>query len=207
MDELVALTDEEQETLLERLTHHALCKMRRLSWRGARVVRGGSVPKGYEPYDFALDAIQQLLDDTRSWNREVYPTLESVLRSFIDSKISGMVNLTENKLDRRLTPQTGSKGQSVASYEIPDTESDPLRLLIDMERQQQFHDAAMKEFDGDSLLENLFMCFEDEITKPKDIASFLDMKVEDVNNGLKRLRRALNKLDKRFLPGGARAKS
>ncbi|MCC7333850.1 MAG: hypothetical protein IT422_02065 [Pirellulaceae bacterium] len=204
MDELIALTDEEQEALLERLTHHALCKMRRLTWRGARVVRGGSVPKGYEPYDFALDAIQQLLDDSRSWNREVYPTLESVLRSFVDSKISGMVNLTENKLDRRLTPP---KGQSATMYDIPNTESDPLRLLIDVERQQQLHDAAFKEFDGDTLLENLFICIEDEITKPKDIASLLDMKVEEVNNGLKRLRRALNKLEKKFLPAGARAKS
>ena len=39
-----------------------------------------------------------------------------------------------------------------------------------------------------------------------DIASVLDMEVADVNNGLKRLRRKLEKLDKKHMPTSSRAR-
>lgn len=85
LDELLALSDVEQETLLKRLTLHAYCKMRHLTWRGVYFSRGAVVPAGYEPYDFALDAIEKLLDGRRPWNREKYLTLETALRATIDS--------------------------------------------------------------------------------------------------------------------------
>ena len=71
--------------------------MRRLTWRGAYVARGGSVPGGYEPYDFTLDAIDKAMDGTRPWNREKYKTLESFLRSIIDSDINHLVESVDTR--------------------------------------------------------------------------------------------------------------
>lgn len=203
MEELLALSDEEQETLLKRLTHHALCKMRSLTWRGAYIRKGGSVPGGYEPYDFALDAIKQLLDGSRTWNREKYSTLEAVLRSFIDSTISKTVNLVENRMERRMIPAaTGG-----ATIDLIGDEPTPLQIVIDADWQARFHSAAMVELDGDKFLKDLFECLEADITAPLEIAQVLEVSVDNVNNGKKRLQRKLEKLDKKFAPPKQRAKS
>lgn len=102
MDELFALNADEFERLNKRLTHHALCKMRRLTWRGAYVSKGGSVPAAYEPHDFAFDAIRKMLDGTRPWKKERYPTCEAALRASIDSDISHLVESVDNIEGRRL---------------------------------------------------------------------------------------------------------
>ena len=102
LDELLALSDVETETLLKRLTLHAHCKMRHLTWRGVSVNRGDAVPGGYEAYDFALDAIEKLLDGRRPWNREKYMTLEAALRSTIDSDINHLAESADNARGRRL---------------------------------------------------------------------------------------------------------
>lgn len=201
MEELLALSNEEQETLLKRLTHHALCKMRSLTWRGAYVRKGGSVSGGYEPYDFALDAIQQLLDGSRTWNREKYLTLEAVLRSFIDSTISKAVNLIENKKERRMVPATEE-----TTFDLIGDDPTPLQIVVDRDWQERFHKAAMGELNGDKFLIELLECLEADITAPSEIAQILDSKVDEVNNGKKRLQRRLEKLDKKFAPPKQRAK-
>jgi hypothetical protein len=202
VEELLALSTEEQETLLKRLTHHALCKMRRLTWRGAYVLKGGSVPGGYEPYDFALDAIAKMLDGTRPWNKERYPTLENALRATIDSDISHLVDCPENIKARRLT---SAKGETAEVYEIRSSEPNPLTVVIDRDWQDQYHKAAMKELDGDGFLKKLLECLEAEITRPADIAVMLNTTEDEINNGKKRLRRKLEKLDGRFPPPKRRA--
>ena len=201
MEELLALSNEEQETLLKRLTHHALCKMRSLTWRGAYLRKGGSVPGGYEPCDFALDAIQQLLDGSRTWNREKYSTVEAVLRSFIDSTISKVVNLIENKQERRMVPATGE-----AKFDLVGDERTQIQIVVDRDWQERFHKAAMGELNGDKFLIELFECLEADITAPSEIAQVLGTDVDAVNNGKKRLQRRLEKLDKKFAPPKQRAK-
>ena len=78
LEEFLNLTASEQQLLLKRLIHYALNKMRKLRWRGARYRKGGSPPKGMEPEDFALSAIEKLLSGDRTWNREVDPTVEEL---------------------------------------------------------------------------------------------------------------------------------
>lgn len=199
MDEILKLSDEEQERLLKRLTHHALCKMRRLTWRGAYVARGGSVPSGMEPHDLALDAIAKTLDGTRKWNREVHPSLESHLRATIDSDISALVNCVDNKTGRRLGSSSG-RAETVAAYQLPGTEPDPLVVVIDQEWRSRFHQAAAKELKNEPILQKLLECMEAEITKPSEIAEVLGMAVDVVNNEIKKLARRLEKLDTRIKP-------
>ena len=186
VEEFLALSFEEQKMLLKRLTHHALCKMRLLTWRGAYLRRGGSVPGGYEADDFALDAIGQLIDGTRNWNREKYPTLESVLRSFIDSIISKI-------------PTTGE-----ATFDLIGNEPTPLQIAVNRDWEEHLHNAAIAELNGDQFLEQLLECLVADITAPSEIAQLLCVEVVDVHNGKKRLQRRLENLDRKFSPKRAK---
>ena len=205
MQELLDLSCQEQERLLKRLTYHALGKMRRLTWRGAYIRRGGSAPGGYEPYDFALDAIAKAMDGTRSWNREVYETLESYLRSSIDSDINHLVESIDNKTGRRLSPAS-AKDETATAYELEGTEPDPALVVIDQDWRNRFREAAIKELAGDELLLQLLECMEAEITAPLDIADLLRITADRVNNEKKRLRRKLDKLDTRIRPAKKRTR-
>lgn len=177
--------------------------MRRLTWRGAYIARGGSVPAGYEPYDFALDAIQKALDGTRPWNRETNKTLENYLRATSDSDIKHLVESLDNKTGRRLAPTSG-QDETVTVYEIVGTQPDPLRVIVDREWQPRIHAAAIKGLDGDKFLIQLFQCLEGEITAPVDIAVMLNTTVDNVNNEKKRLKRKLEQLDTRVKPSKKR---
>lgn len=199
MEELLALSTEDFERLNKRLTHHALCKMRKLTWRGAYVRKGGAVPGAYEPHDFAFDAIRKMLDGTRPWNKERYKTLEAALRASIDSEISHLVESVDNIQGRRLASPT-SKDESAAAYQIAGSDPEPVTVVLDREWQERFHQAAMKELKGEPLLEKLLECLEAEMTDPAELSVMLGISVDEVNNLKKRLRRKLEKLDPQFRP-------
>lgn len=79
MEEFLALSDEQQEALLKRLTHSAdFVEMRRAHLAQHRLTKGGTVPSGYEPYDFALDAVRKLLDGTRPGTKRHTTPLKSL---------------------------------------------------------------------------------------------------------------------------------
>lgn len=203
LKELLDLSPDGQECLLKRLTHHALRKMRRLTWRGAYASRGGAVPGAYEAHDFALDAVSKALDGSRRWNREVHQTLEAFLRSIIDSDINHLVESVDNRIGRRLAPASGT-GETLRAYELAGTGPGPASIVIDEEWRDRFHKAARKELGDDEFLLQLLECMEADITAPRDIAELLGTTVERVNNDKKRLRRKLQKLDTRVKPGKAR---
>jgi hypothetical protein len=179
--------------------------MRHLTWRGVYVNRGDAVPGGYEAYDFALDAIEKMLDGRRPWNREKYLTLDAALRATVDSDVNHLAESVDNARGRRLAPES-SKCETAQAYQVPGTELNPLNLVIDRDWQERFHKAAMKELKGDDFLVKVFECLVAEFTKPEEIAMMLDTTVEDVNNAKKRLRRKLEKLDGRYPPPRRRAK-
>ncbi len=199
MHELFSYSADKLERLNKRLTHHALCKMRRLAWRGAYINKGGSVPAAYEPQDFALDAIRKMLDGTRPWNRDQYMTVEAALRASIDSDISHLVESVDNIKGKRLAPQT-SKDETAKAYEIAGADDNPATIVIDRDWRDRFHHAAVKELSGEPLLEKLLDCIESGFIEPTEIAELLEISPDDVTNLKKRLRRKLEKLDPQFKP-------
>ncbi len=58
----------------------------------------------------------------------------------------------------------------------------------------------LKEIGTDEFLVQLFECLQADITKPSEIAEILDMEVEEINNGKKKLRRRLEKVEQKFAP-------
>lgn len=200
MDELLALSDDEQRSLLANLIEHARCKMKRLTWRGAYLSKGGAVPAAREPEDFALEAIRKLLDGTRPWKRDKYDTLEKCLRASIDSSINHVAESVDNRIGRRMATQTAPGEAAVNASSIVSAEGDPLTVVIDEEWRDRFQRSAFKELEGEPLLLKLLECLEAGYTKRSELAVLMEVTVTDVTNLIKRLRRKLEKLTAKCIP-------
>ncbi|MBA4192167.1 MAG: hypothetical protein C0467_29680 [Planctomycetaceae bacterium] len=180
------LNDEQWTEIVERLTHHGACHIVRHTWRGLRLAQGGSVPGGVDPADLAADAITDVIEGRRIWNQVTYPVFLDFLRSVVDSRVSHLVESAENRLTRRMPAPTddGNADLDVAAHD-----PDPADVCRDRDSLENFRDTLVKEIGDDPLVAGLFSCIESGDTRPEDIALLLDVKVKDVNNAQKRLRR------------------
>jgi DNA-directed RNA polymerase specialized sigma24 family protein len=179
------LSDDGWKELLERLTHHAACRVLRHTWRGLRLSQGGAVPGGVDPADLAAEAITDVIDGTRQWNRETDPDFLDFLRSVVDSKVSHLVNRTENRVARRLA----AVKEGAPEFQVADPHPDPATEFMNAKALEEFHAAVLKEIAGDNLVEGIFECLAAEITKPSEMADVLGVSVKEVNNAQKRLKR------------------
>src|SRR4051812_49405967 len=94
---------EQWEELTERLTLHAHYKMAGLTWRGLKLSKGGSIPKGFEPEDIAQRAILAVVEGKRACSTAQMSTFERFLEfltGVVDSYISHLVTSAENKGSR-----------------------------------------------------------------------------------------------------------
>jgi hypothetical protein len=179
------LTDDELSKLLKRLALHADRKIVRLRWRG---VQGGPPPRGIQAEDIAADAIMAVMDGTRAWDPKAQPDLMKHLRGVVDSIVSKLVNLAENRTTRRLgTPGVGDESSS--AYEAAGREPDPAELASNREAAENFRAPIVESFKDDGLAYQVFECLEADITKPSEIAEYLGLSVVEVNNAQKRIRR------------------
>jgi DNA-directed RNA polymerase specialized sigma24 family protein len=140
-----------------------------------------------------VDSFDKVLDGSRKWNRETYPTLECFLRSIVDSDINHLADSLDNSHSRRIAPTKAPNGVDEAER-VEGREVNPVFAVVNKEAHEQFLATAMKELEGDDFLVQLLDCLEAEITEPVDIAEMLGISVDDVNNGKKRLRRKLDTL-------------
>lgn len=194
MQEILDLTPVEVELLVKRLTLYALYRLRHLTWRGALIAHGGAVPGGYEAQDFVSRAMIKSLDETREWNRDVFPTLEAFLRSIIKSDINHLAESLDNVHGRRLITAS-EQDETEIVYEPAGAEPDPLSVVIDEEWREQYRAAVLRELNGDPLLTDLLRCYEAAVTKPREIARRLARPVAEIYDALKRFRRKLTNVD------------
>ena len=148
--------------------------------------------------DFALSAIEMLLSGDRKWNREVDPTVEEHLKGTIDSDVNHLANSYDNRFGK--LPPEAEEGQEPFMLQIKGREASPEQVVIDRDWQERFQKAVMKEIGADEFLMQLFYCLQSDVTKPSEIAEILDMEVEEINNGKKKLRRRLEKVERQFAP-------
>jgi DNA-directed RNA polymerase specialized sigma24 family protein len=206
LNEIIDLGREDLQRLVDRLAHHAWCKMRRLTWRGAYFARGGSAPGAYTAEDFVQDAFRKAMDDEgRQWDRAKCPSLERFLRGIIDSDINHKVESIDNAIGRRLFSSTG-KHETELSYQLPGTEADPLHAIIDPESREHFYQSASKALKDEPDLQKLLDCLATEVTDRSEMALMLDTTPDEVTNMIKRLRRKLDKLVTRNGPAKKRTR-
>lgn len=177
------LTDKEWEELYRRLTLYAAWKVARLAWRGGN----GSTPGAKDAADFAAEAIAHTLEGRRSWNREKTHDFFEHLKGVVDSRVSALANSTENKRSTQL------EHDGINEPLIPHRARGPQAEVADREDSERFRSAVFKEIEGDELAQKIVECIDANITKPAEMAVVLERDVLEVNNGQKRLRRAVNK--------------
>ncbi len=198
MGAIPKLTDEQWKELLERLTLHAANKLMRLSWRGARLAKGGCPPGAAEAADFAAEAILSVIDGSRMWDAATQPDLLTFLRGVVDSKISHLVESAENRVTRRVLPRTDDDQQLTEAERVRSNDPSPDGLVADREWGQQFRAAIRKELEEDTISAGLLDCLDAGYEDRGEIATLLGIQVEDVYNAQKRLKKRVCAVMRKF---------
>jgi len=155
-----------------RLTAYAMWKARNYRWRTRQV---WALAAGKTPEDVAREAIVKVLDGSRAWEPERGPLLP-YLQGIVDSLMSHLAASMDNTI---VEPWHDGLLESGAAAGSDDADADLIGRLRAALRQQGADDLL-------ALLEAVQQCG----AKPRAIAVALQTTVNDVNNRLKRLRRA-----------------
>lgn len=172
-------------------------KSRKLRWNNAH-----GLPKGQQPADIFFTVVEKTLDGIKSagvtgrkWNESKNPTLLEHLKDGIDSEFSNLVNGMEHQSSEYFKKLDNSEFESkidktlsmnVSFGDNDKTSTDKIALL----KLELKSDAdAIQVIEAFELLSD-----EEGPLGPQQVASILDMKISDVNNALKRIRRAGDKI-------------
>lgn len=174
------LDQQDWSDLIERLTAHAVEKVRGLRWRGER---NGPPVAGKQADDYALEAVKKVLTGERNWDCEAHPNLFRYLCGVVDSLVSNDVRGPDNQarmLDDKLSEVLSGRDQTEA---------------VDEERQaEEFVNgfrAFLEKDEGDIALLRMVDCLLDGCTKRAEIAERLTLFGKDVTNMQKRLQRRM----------------
>lgn len=188
-DVLRRLEEHPWEDTLPRLLHYADSKIRRLRWLGER---NGRPPRGAEAGDIVHQAIEKIFDGRRRWDPSTQPELLRYLMDLVDSEVSNLVNLAENRKTRRLVASRQSdEGEELPGDDFPDTRSGSEETALDQEAQRRGEDFVLGFWDSlasEPDLQEVVDAIIADVAKPAEIAARLGVKVEEIYARKKRLR-------------------
>lgn len=196
-----ALTDEQWEECMERVTFHAAGIFRKHGWlgRGGKFEHAG--PQGQSPQDLASEAIVSVVEGTRHCDAKTFPDFVKSLKSVVDSKIHHLAVSLESRMTQPMPQQASAAGDDPTDIEFPGAEQDPAEACIAKEEAyiakkmiEVAREALARDQEGDSLALSIFECLEEGITKRSEIAELLGMDVKDIDNAQKRLRRKMEQI-------------
>jgi hypothetical protein len=172
-----SLSDLEWKLLTVQLGRYALFKSRRFYWRTGN---SGELPYGEVTESIVSKAFCLWLSGRRRWNRSEYADLESFLKGVIDSLLSHSSNSSDNR--------------RVDSTDMPlhVSHATPESQLLEKERLNEadhtLAEIIRRSHDDPLLLEIIDAIRSGAVTR-RQIVNATGRTAEDINNGLKRLRR------------------
>jgi len=155
-----------------RLTAYAMWKARNYRRRTHQV---WALAAGKTPEDVAREAIVKVLDGSRQWDPQRGPLLP-YLEGIVDSLMSHLAASSDNAMLQRWNEQ-GPESDATRMNEDADAD------LIERLRTALRHDGADELL---AILDVVHGCG----ARPRALAAALQTSVNDINNRLKRLRRA-----------------
>lgn len=204
-DQLKKFKAADWKALQEDLVRYAEKKVRRKKWRS-----GSFLPKGFEAPDLVAISITKTLntilgenedEGKATWNEEVNPTLESHLKDAIDSEIANLLRSEEHKKTNYSASVGAEEAQEIfdASVDAKTAASTEVDESVENKHFEEFRDALLKELGADEDTQLLLLTYEElaevhEVVKPSDAAEKMGLKVKEVYNLIKKLRRAADRV-------------
>ena len=185
---------EEGEKCFARLLLHAGDLLRRYQWGTRR-------NQDLSPEDIVIETIIRVLDGRRKWNSEKHSEIEKYLKSNIRSVINHSFDTVDDTQTQRYPEDC--KGNEYIPFSADSvvneyTESlqipTPEELFFSEKKLTEFNSTMLAHFTEHPELEELALCYMDNLSKPQDIAKELSIPVSEVNNRKKRLRRVLRRI-------------
>lgn len=174
------------DTIISRLTLHAVFKTRRLY----KKIGSGGLPGGREPKDIALEAIKLVLDGQRKWNPSTAPDLLEYLKGVVDSIISHLIESKDHQL-RDSDPPEDIEENPRKTFDVRLPTAPDEEVIA-----KDFLEYLRKNIKGDETCELVLYCIEEGLSKTRDIAETMKLQVSNVNNAKRRLRRLIEKYNK-----------
>ena len=135
-----------------------------------------------QPIDIVSDAIASIYDPDggRVWNKGSHPEFGKFLASAVKSIVSNLWQKETNRslIEKKIHNDRASLQQRNEIIEAVEVES-----IVKLLR------AHVMSKDPDEIEEGLLECWIEDIRKPKEIATVLEVDVETINKATKRLRR------------------
>ena len=169
-------SEEELDNLITRLTKHVNYEVKKKFWYTGHE----GLPKGKTVEDIVQDAIFKVISGKRSWNRQKVSDIFQLLKGVVESDLSNLVTSSEH---RSLIPHNGE----IKKFDKNSAFPDPEKELQAKEFKDKLIDLVVEK--GEEELLSVLGCVEKDITKPREIASQTGLKITDVNNAQKKLRR------------------
>ncbi len=166
---------------------------RRLSYTARKYARYlSNYGEDINPDELISEAVTRTLDGTRKWDRNTCPDLLPFLINTIKSIASSQIKSLKRHGHESLDENVGY-GDSDKDYAQASTYKSPEEVLKAKQLLERFHRWANVEFADDPDVQTVIMCLEEEITKPQEIAEFMEIPVKDVYRILQRYRRRFAK--------------
>ncbi len=186
--------------IILRLTHHAIWRARRYSWKTG-------LPKGNSPEDIAISAVEKVWDGTRNWDPDKYPDLLKHLKWIVNSDLEHLFSSMEHQKTGNMPVKKDTNGNEIdlgeIAHEYPHSMSEKVltpeeKLVAEQDRELEtgLIDELCTAVKGDYDLELLMLCFEDGIDKPGTIATECGWDMQTVYNLKKKLLRKAVKIGK-----------
>jgi len=181
---LQKLNSQDWESIIPRLVHYALFRVKVARWRGRQ-----NAILDLEAKDFALKAIALVYTGKRKWNPDQVPDILVYLKGVVHSLVNHHVQSAgARKRQNPILRSTDDDDPLDPLEGAPAQEDGPLEEL----ERKELEDHLIKWAGTEELLKLVLKClFEGK--KRADIAIELNLPLPIVDNCLRRIRRALNK--------------
>lgn len=193
-EEVATLDDETLKRLREADWKVALAKALKRATVEAKILDEIGLPSP-SPEELVNEACSRVFDGSRKWDYQRYPDLGTHLAYIIRSIAS---HERGQYIRRRATSLSEPDSEKLRAVEMDAVLSpwaprsaNPEQSAILQEQLATMHEQLTELSAEDGEVELVFMCFQDGITKPREIAEVLEWEVSKVNNALKRIRRRL----------------
>ncbi len=189
MTDIANVTEDEWAQYHKRLTLHAGGFFVAYGWRANR---GWAGLGGVTPGDIAADAILKVLDGTRRYDPSTGLKLMTFLRNVVRSLVNHLAEAADTQRRKPMPQVHLSDADDPVDMEPEGDEPQPLENCIKNETLENLKAMAAKE--DDALVADILECLDADITKPAEIAEYLDVDVKTINNAQKRLWRKAEKM-------------